>query len=100
MHCTDSAGRTPLIIACMQNYDKGIIKQILSLDHEKSSVLTVDCFGSTPLHYACSNKDANVDVVNMLLDAEAEYQDQQEGQMETIRENTKQNMVKKKSYSE
>ena len=71
----DSAGRTPLIIACMHNYEKDIIKQLLLLDQDKRSVLIMDSFNNTPLHYACGNKYANVDIVKMLLDAEAQYQD-------------------------
>lgn len=69
----DSAGRTPLIIACIQNYDKSIINWLLSLDDGKTSLFWGDKFGNTPLHYACGNKYAKVEVVKMLLDAETEY---------------------------
>ena len=70
MTCRDSAGRTPLIIACMHNYEKDIIQKLLSLDKGKRTVLMMDSFENTPLHYACGNKYANVDIVRMLLEAE------------------------------
>ena len=69
----DSAGRTPLNIACMQNYDTDIIMQLLSLDETKQTVSIPDAFGNTPFHHACGDKYANVEVIKMLFDAEDKY---------------------------
>ena len=73
MKLKDSAGRTPLTIACMQNADVEIIRQLLMLDITKHSVLVQDRFGNTALHYVCDKKNASLDIVNMLLDAEDEF---------------------------
>lgn len=69
----DSAGRTPLIIACLQGAEIDIIRKLLDIDELNQSITVKDSFGNTPLHYACSHKYANVEVVKLLLEVEDEF---------------------------
>ncbi len=69
----DSAGRTPLIIACMQGADIDTIRKLFDIDELNQSIAVKDSFGNTPLHYACSHKYANVEVVKLLLEIEDEF---------------------------
>lgn len=69
----DSAGRNPLMLACMQNADEEIIKSLINLDETKNTAARVDRLGNTALHHLCEHKSVSASAVQLLLDAEDEY---------------------------
>ncbi len=58
---------------CYKNHESDIIKLLLDLDPSRVTTTLVDKRGKTPLHHACSHKDARKDVIQMLLDAETKF---------------------------
>jgi len=73
LHKRDALGRTPLHIACEYNVCSHLIQQLLDLDPFKKSTLICDLLGFMPIHYACKNKDTSAETINILLDAEEQY---------------------------
>jgi ankyrin repeat protein len=69
----DVHGRTCLHFACMQNMEPDIIRNLLELDPSRVSTTLKDDKGCTPLHLACMHESANIETVQMIIDAESEY---------------------------
>lgn len=69
----DTNGRTGLHLACMNNFECGIIKALLDMDPSRESLLLKDIRGCTPLHYACMHASARPETMQVLLGAEEEF---------------------------
>jgi len=69
----DAKGRVPLHIACHYSTDASIVKQLLASDSKSETTHALDANKTTPLLYACRNKDSSSKLVKILLQAEDEY---------------------------
>lgn len=67
----DKKGLLPLHIACKENARVDIVRLLLELDKDKSSLHDVDIGRRMkPIHYACNNPGAKKDIIQALLAAE------------------------------
>ncbi len=58
--------RLPLHIACLENLEENLIRRIFT----KEAAAHTDKKGMRPLHYACDHKNAQINVVEMLVQNE------------------------------
>jgi len=70
VHLRDTAGQCPLHIACVNNVNSKIVKELLAMDQRKITAYADDDKRCKPIHYACAHKKGNADVVQLLLKAD------------------------------
>lgn len=61
--------RYPLHIACLENLEENIIRRVFT----KKAAAHTDKKGLRPLHYASDHSDAQINVIEMLIESETKY---------------------------
>ncbi len=73
LHFCNSSPISSTLQQCFKNHESDIVKLLLDLDPSRVTTTLMDKTGKTPLHHACSHKDARKEVIQMLLDAETKF---------------------------